>query len=212
MTSNTTTSSKTSIIPSFNTIKNLAMGGIAGLLLWEIFARLITRAVIGYPLEPAGLIDAIFNHQFELMVNPALREILHFGVGILGYPIAYYVVSRLLPRWGALLDMLVLVTFTIGLGFVFAKGGFKLPLVGFWLAVAALATMRFWRGSSDIIDALTWGNFTWLNALGIMAPLGGLSFYLLGEGGDLSFMSFVGHVIYGAVAVLVFQRLEARGS
>jgi hypothetical protein len=106
----------------------------------------------------------------------------------------------------------VLVTFTIGLGFAFAKGGFKLPLVGFWLAVAALATMRFWRGSSDVVDALTWGNFTWLNALGIMAPIGGLSFYLLGEGGDLSFMSFVGHVIYGAVAVLVFRRLEARGA
>lgn len=211
MTPNTTTTSQTSIIPSIGTIKNLAIGGLAGLLLWEIFARVITKAVLGYPLEPAGLIDAIANHQLGLSVNYWVREALHYGVGILGYPIAYYLVSRLVPRWGALLDMLVLATFTIGLGLAFAKSGFKLPLVGFWLAVAALATMRFWRGSSATVDALTWGNFTWLNALGIMAPLGGLSFYLLGEGGDLSFMSFVGHVIYGAVAVLVFQRLEAHG-
>ncbi len=41
-----------------------------------------------------------------------------------------------------------------------------------------------------------------------MAPIGGLSFYLLGEGGELSYMSFVGHVIYGAIAVWLFERLE----
>ncbi len=59
-------------------------------------------------------------------------------------------------------------------------------------------------------DAISWGTYTWLNALGIMAPIGGLSFYLIGEGGELSFMSCVGHVIYGAVAAIIFEKLEAR--
>ncbi len=73
-----------------------------------------------------------------------------------------------------------------------------------------LIASRFINRNEGLVNAISWGTFTWLNALGIMAPIGGLSFYLLGEGGDLSFMSFVGHVIYGAVAVLVFYRLEER--
>ena len=43
------------------TILNLAAGGLAGLLIWEVFARVVTKAMLGYPLEPAGLIDGIFN-------------------------------------------------------------------------------------------------------------------------------------------------------
>lgn len=197
-------------IPSPKTIVNLALGGIAGLLIWEVFARVVTKAVLGYPLEPAGLIDAILNHQLGWSVNIWLREALHYGVGILGYPIAYFVISRHLPKWGAVLDTLVFITFTVAVGFHMAQNGLSLGIVAFWVAVVALIASRFVNTNEAIADALTWGNFTWLNALCLMAPLGGLSFYLLGEGGDLSFMSFTGHVIYGAVAVIVFNRLEAR--
>jgi hypothetical protein len=203
-------SATASPIPSAITLRNLAIGGAAGLVLWEVFARVITKAILGYPLEPAGLIDAISNHQFGISVNYWLREAMHYTIGIIGYPLAYFMLSRLVPRWGAVLDVLVLASFTAALALVFAKGGFNASLLGFWLAVAALATWRFWQGGSAVLDALTWGNFTWMNALALMAPLGGLSVYLLGEGGDLSFMSFFGHVMYGAVAVLVFQRLERR--
>ena len=43
-----------------------------------------------------------------------------------------------------------------------------------------------------------------------MAPLAGLPFLLLEWGGGLSFMSYVGHVIFGFVAALVFE-LKAGG-
>jgi hypothetical protein len=69
---------------------------------------------------------------------------------------------------------------------------------------------RFINKNIRLRDSIAWGTFTWLNALGIMAPLGGLSFYLLGEGGELSFMSFAGHVIYGAVAAWWFEMREAQ--
>jgi hypothetical protein len=197
-------------IPAPRTILNLAAGGLAGLLIWEVFARVVTKAVLGYPLEPAGLIDAIFNHQFGIEVNYWLREALHYAIGILGYPIFFYIVSRLVPRWSAVLDAIVFVTFTAGLALFFSRNGVSLGLVGFWVAVTLLIASRFINRNEGIVNAISWGTFTWLNALGIMAPIGGLSFYLLGEGGDLSFMSFVGHVIYGAVAVLVFYRLEER--
>jgi hypothetical protein len=198
-------------IPSTKTIINLAIGGLVGLLIWEVFARVLTKAVLGYPLEPAGLIDAIFNHQFGIGVNYWVREALHYLVGILGYPIFYYIVSRHIPRWGAVLDTIVFLTFTAGVAVYFMRQGPSLGLAAFWAFATLLIASRFVNRNEGLRDAISWGTYTWLNALGIMAPIGGLSFYLIGEGGQLSFMSCVGHIIYGAVAVLVTERLEARG-
>jgi hypothetical protein len=197
-------------VPTVRTVMHLAAGGLAGLMVWEVFARVVTKAVLGYPLEPAGLIDAILQHQFGVGVNVWVREALHYIVGILGYPIAFYVISKVLPRWGAVLDGLVFTTFTAGVAVYFLHSGPSLGLAGFWIAVALLIASRLVNRNADLADAVSWGTFTWLNALGIMAPLGGLSFYLLGEGGALSFMSCVGHVVYGFIAVVVFNWLEKR--
>jgi hypothetical protein len=197
-------------VPSLRTMLHLAAGGLAGLLVWEVFARVLTKAVLGYPLEPAGLIDAILQHQFGIGINVWVREALHYIVGILGYPIAFYVISRVVPRWGVVLDAIVFVTFTAGVAALFVKAGPSLGVAVFWIVVLLLIASRFINRNGDTADAVSWGTFTWLNALGLMAPLGGLSFYLLGEGGELSFMSFAGHVIYGFIAVLVFNWLEQR--
>lgn len=107
-------------MPSTPTILKLFAGGAAGLLVWELWARVLTKAVLGYPLEPAGLIDAIANHLFGLQVPYLLREAMHYGVGIVGYPVAYYVISRHVPRWGLVLDAVVFVTFSAG---YLAEGG-----------------------------------------------------------------------------------------
>jgi hypothetical protein len=197
-------------IPSLATSLNLMIGGAVGLAIWEVWARFITKAFLGYPLEPAGLIDAIANHQFGLMVPYLVREALHYAVGIIGYPVFYYLVSRLMRNWSFKLDAIVFVTFSAGVAYYAAKGmgtGFHLA---FWLIVTAFIATRFINPNVRLRDSIAWGTFTWLNALGIMAPIGGLSFYLLGEGGELSFMSFVGHVIYGAVAAWIFEARESR--
>jgi hypothetical protein len=52
-----------------------------------------------------------------------------------------------------------------------------------------------------------WGVITWFIALGFFAPLAGQNF-LLYDLPVLSFMSLVGHAIYGWVAVIVFHRLQ----
>jgi hypothetical protein len=193
-------------IPDLPTGIRLFAGGLIGLLVWEVWSRVLTRAVLGYPLEPAGLIDAIAQHHLGLSIPYLLREALHYGVGIVGYPVAYYMISRFVPRWPVVLDLLVLVTFSIGIGNLILKGaGLPIHFI-FYTAVIGLIATRLINRSPLVANAITWGNFTWLNALGIMAPLGGLSFYLLGEGGELSYMSFVGLVIYGAVAVWWFER------
>lgn len=192
-------------IPSLLSIGKLFAGGALGLLIWELWARILTKAVLGYPLQPAGLIDALFQHNLGISVPWLVREALHYAVGIVGYPVAYYIISRSVRNYGLLLDVLVWITFALAVGTAAFAGkgtGFHLVFLGI---VTALIVSRFVNPRRDIADALSWGTFTWLNALGIFAPLGGLSVYLLGEGGQLSFMSFAGHVIYGAVAAYAFE-------
>ena len=42
------------------TLRNLCIGGAAGLVTWEVFARALTPRIIGGPLEPASLIISLF--------------------------------------------------------------------------------------------------------------------------------------------------------
>lgn len=197
-------------IPSPAALGRLFAGGLVGLLIWELWARVLTKAVLGYPLEPAGLIDAILNHQLGVSLPWLVREGLHYVIGIVGYPLVYYGISRLLPRWSLWLDMITAVTFSLGVAVYGATGrGTPWHLMFLCIVLAFIAT-RFVNRNELVRDSIAWGTFTWFNALGLMAPLGGLSFYLLGEGGQLSFMSFAGHVIYGAVAACLFERWQAR--
>jgi hypothetical protein len=189
----------------------LFAGGAIGLFIWEIWARVITKAVLGYPLEPAGLIDAILQHNLGLTVPHLLREALHYLVGIVGYPLVYYVISRSFPkRFGLVLDIITLTYFTLAVLFHYRAGTATPLFFIFWTVVLMLVLSRFFNKDALVADAISWGNFTWVNALAIMAPIGGLSVFLLREGGELSYMSFYGHVIYGAVAVYVFEKWLAR--
>ena len=81
-------------------------------------------------------------------------------------------------------------------------------MFSFWLIVTIVTATRAFNPDTLLADCISWGSFTWFNALGIMAPLAGLPFLLMEWGGGLSFMSYVGHVIYGFVAALVFELLN----
>jgi hypothetical protein len=58
-------------------------------------------------------------------------------------------------------------------------------------------------------DGWIWGVITYFIALGVFAPLAGQP-VLLHTLPVLSFMSLVGHALYGWLAALVFEALEAR--
>lgn len=197
-------------VPTVATLGRLFLGGVAGLAVWEGWARLLTPLVLDGPLEPAGLVISLVHRWlgFDLPRLPA--EAIHYLIGIVGYPIAYWLVSRLLPRWGLVLDVAVWGIFTAFFVISSAMGGFSLTLAGFWAIVTVVTATRAINPDSLVADCLSWGSFTWFNALGLMAPLAGLPFLLIEWGGGLSFMSYVGHVIYGFVAALVFERLERR--
>lgn len=192
--------------PDAATVVRLFIGGAAGLAVWELWARGLTPLVLGGPLEPAGLVISLAKRftGYDLPRFPA--EVIHYIIGIVGYPVMYYIVSRMLPRWGLVLDLAVWAIFTAFTLVMVATGTLTVWVSVFWLIVTAVTATRAVNPSSLIADCISWGSFTWFNALGIMAPLAGLPFLLMEWGGGLSFMSYVGHVIYGFVAALVFEK------
>ncbi len=62
----------------------------------------------------------------------------------------------------------------------------------FWFLVTVLSATRIFNRNAIAADALSWGSFTWFNALGIFAPLAAQPFLLLTEYAPLSFMSWAG--------------------
>lgn len=191
--------------PAPATLAGLFAGGLAGLLAWEIWARLLAPLVIGGPLEPHGLVIALGNAVFGIGLSKGMAMAIHFAVGIAGYPLAYWIVSRMLPRWGALFDGGVWLVFSGYVGWLAMAGKVSGPILLLWALVTILSASRLLNRSALLADAISWGNFTWFNALGIMAPLAGMPFLLIGAADKLSLMSWAGHVIYGAVAVVSYE-------
>jgi hypothetical protein len=198
-------------VPSAATIGRLFLGGYIALMAWEIWARTITAWVLGGPLEPPQLVISLVNTWFGFELSLATATFLHYVIGIVGYPVAYYVLSRAVPRWAPLLDGAVWLIFTAYVAYSLVRGGFTAWMGAFWLIVSLVTATRFINRNVLVANCLSWGSFTWFNALGIFAPLAGLPFLLMEWGGGLSFMSYVGHILYGFVAAHVFERLEAKG-
>lgn len=80
--------------------------------------------------------------------------------------------------------------------------GFLFYPIGYWIVT------RWIRSFGMPADGWIWGIATYFIALGFFAPLAGQSFLLL-DVPVLSFMSLIGHAIYGYVGAFVFERLEA---
>lgn len=193
-------------LPDAQTLLRLFAGGLVGLVVWEIWARYATPPVAGFPLEPPELVRLLIENRTGVTISLTLATILHYAVGIVGYPLAYWIVSRGLRGWGAIFDIAVWAIFSAYVLWLAMSGRATGFIAFFWILVTALSATRLFNRHALSADALSWGSFTWFNALGIMAPLAGQPFLLLTDFAPLSFMSWAGHVIYGAVAVVVFER------
>jgi len=195
-------------VPSARTFGRLFFAGYCALMAWEIWARTITAWVVGGPLEPPGLIISLVQHWTGYVLPLSTTTFLHYMVGIFGYPLAYFIISRHLKRWSLILDALVWVIFTLFLAYGLFRGSDTTSMGVFWVVVTLITATRFVNPSHKIAESLSWGSFTWFNALGIMAPLAGLPFLLLEWGGALSFMSYVGHILFGFIIAYLFETWE----
>lgn len=63
-------------------------GGVAGLAIWEAFARLVAPAWIGFPLDATGLIE------MALGFGGTAAQALHIATGLLFFPLGYALVVR----------------------------------------------------------------------------------------------------------------------
>ena len=199
-----------SSVPALGVIGPLIAGGFAGLIVWEVWARFITVVVLGGPLEPAGLVTSLVQHWTGYQMPRLAAEAAHYVIGIVGYPAAYFLISRSFRNWAAMLDGAVWAIFTVFVGSSILHGTTTTFMSVFWLVVTALTATRFINRNALLADCLSWGSFTWFNALGTMAPLAGLPFLLMEWGGALSFMSYVGHIIYGFTAAFAFEKWRER--
>ena len=203
-------------MPSGRTLFNLLIGGYVALMAWEIWSRTITVWLLGGPLEPPGLVLSLVNrfagtHYDSSMAIPwANATFAHYVIGVVGYPMLYYIFSRGLKHWDLILDAAVWLIFSAFVLYALASGSFTAWMGWFWLIVSAVTATRFVNPSPLLRDCLSFGSFTWFNALGIFAPIAGLPFLLMEWGGGLSFMSWVGHILFGFLAALVFEMLEGR--
>jgi hypothetical protein len=196
------------LLPKPKMILNLFAGGYIALMAWEIWARTITAWILGNPLEPPGLVISLVEYWSGYELSLPTATFIHYVIGIAGYPIFYFVISRSLKQWGLLLDIIVWTLFTAFVAYSYLKGELPFEIRVFWLVVTLITATRAINPSSFVADCLSWGTFTWFNALGIFAPLAGLPFLLMSWGGGLSFMSYVGHALFGFIAAYVFEKLE----
>lgn len=122
-------------LPARRTFLALIGGGIAADLAWEVWARAITPAVLGGPLQPAALILSLFRLPQAYYGH---AEVLHLATGAVFYPLLFWAIRTHLVRGSRVFDGMVigLATWVLALG-VFA------PLAGlpFMLNFIPLAWM-----------------------------------------------------------------------
>ncbi len=109
-------------LPQADDLWKLFLGGLIGLMLWELFARFLTPIFVGGPLEPAALIISLLQNLFGVTIPRLPAEAIHYTTGIVFYPIGYWILSRYILTLGTTGDGILwgFVTWILALG-VFAS-------------------------------------------------------------------------------------------
>jgi hypothetical protein len=74
--------------PAAASLGHVIAAGVAGLVIWEVFARLVAPAWIGFPLEATGLIEMAVG------LTGTAAMALHILTGLVFFPFGYALVAR----------------------------------------------------------------------------------------------------------------------
>ena len=130
----------------------LLLGGVAGLVLWELFTRLFAPLVLGFQFSPLPLIAALFQTLFGQNPGELINTLVHYATGIVFYQIGIVILVVIAGAVGVRLPALVW-------GIVW--GG-----ITWFLALGVFAPIT---GAAFLLD---YGNLTW-------ASLGGHLIYAI---------------------------------
>ena len=61
-------------LPGGEELRRLALGGLVGLLVWELFANLVTPIFVGGPLEPPALVTSLIQRWTGVVAPWALAR------------------------------------------------------------------------------------------------------------------------------------------
>jgi hypothetical protein len=131
------------VIPTLREMLALAVGGLAGLALWEIWANVPTPLVAGGPLEPPALIKALFAYQLGFEPSDVAAKALHYVTGVIGYPLGYFLLTRNGVTLGRRYDGWIWGTFT-----TFIALGIFAPLAGLPFMLLA------WGGQLTVMSTI----------------------------------------------------------
>ncbi len=92
-------------LPTKQELSRLALAGIAGLIVWELYAQGLLPAIFDKGLSPVKLILAVFGLSADY-ATPA--TILHMLTAVVFYPIGFYVLVRWIFSFGPVTNGLVL--------------------------------------------------------------------------------------------------------
>lgn len=131
------------VIPGVRELLALAIGGFAGLGIWEVWASVPTPLVAGGPLEPPSLIKALFNVWLGFEPSDVAAKALHYATGVIGYPLGYFLLTRNGVSLGKPLDGWIWGAFT-----TFIALGIFAPLAGFPFMLLA------WGGQLTVMSTI----------------------------------------------------------
>jgi hypothetical protein len=118
----------------------LLLAAVAALIAWEIFARLVAPMWIGGPLQPTGLVKSLFANVLGLPVGQAAAQAVHVATGLLAYPAAYFLATRIKSLgWVADGAILGAATWFLAIGIVAPVSGLPFLLGVGAITWAALA-------------------------------------------------------------------------
>lgn len=114
-------------------LPKLFVGGLVGLLVWEVFANPITSYFVGGPLQPPALVISLFKNLFGIHPGWPAATALHYLTGIVFYPLGYYALTRVLRSFGTLVDGTIwgVITWILALGVFASLAG--LPFMLNWV-------------------------------------------------------------------------------
>ncbi|MEO1198162.1 MAG: hypothetical protein AAFX39_02840 [Pseudomonadota bacterium] len=197
-------------LPSPVTVAKIVGAGAVGLVAWEVFAGHITPLVLGGPLQPTGLIRGLFANFVGVPISSTTASVLHYATALLFYPLGYVLMTQIAERavpalrhlvWLAMLGFVAIMSVDFATMTVAQPLGafLGLSLIGFaWIADRTSISRSFGNG-------LMLGFGTWILALGVFVSLAGMPFML--NWGGLTWMSLIGHSLYGLAVAFVFDRL-----